>query len=152
LELAGISDLADRRTTKLSGGQTQRVRFAVAMISNPELIILDEPTASMDVESRVQFWATMRSFTDRGKTVIFATHYLEEADHYADRIVLMARGAIVANGTAAQLRSMSSGRHIKATLPGSSADLLEKLDGVTSAMVRGDAIELVCSNSDVAIR
>ena len=152
LELAGISDLADRRTNKLSGGQTQRVRFAVAMISNPDLIILDEPTVAMDVESRAQFWATMRSFTDRGKTVIFATHYLEEADKYADRIVLMSRGEIVADGTTAELRAASGGRHIKATLPGASAEALGRLAGVTSVSVIGDVIELECSDSDVAIR
>ena len=74
LQLAGIGDIAERRTNRLSGGQTQRVRFAVAMVSDPDLIILDEPTVAMDVESRVAFWATMRSFTERGKTVIFATH------------------------------------------------------------------------------
>ena len=152
LDLAGIADLADRRTNKLSGGQTQRVRFAVAMISDPDLVILDEPTVAMDVESRVQFWATMRAFTARGKTVIFATHYLEEADEYADRIVLMARGGIVADGTPAQLRATSGGREIKATMPGATVDALTALDGVTAATVHGDAITLVCSDSDTAIR
>jgi ABC-2 type transport system ATP-binding protein len=152
LELAGIADIAERRTNRLSGGQTQRVRFAVAMVSDPDLIILDEPTVAMDVESRVAFWATMRSFTARGKTVIFATHYLEEADAYADRIVLMARGAIVADGTAAELRAASGGRHIRAALPGASARELGSLPGVASATVHGDAIDLACSDSDVAIR
>jgi ABC-2 type transport system ATP-binding protein len=152
LELAGIGDIAERRTNRLSGGQTQRVRFAVAMVSDPDLIILDEPTVAMDVESRVAFWATMRSFTARGKTVIFATHYLEEADAYADRIVLMARGQIVADGTAAELRASSGGRHIKAVLRGAAAHALGSLPGVTSATVHGDGIDLACSDSDVAIR
>jgi len=92
LRLGGIEDVAGRKTEKLSGGQTQRVRFGVALVSNPDLIVLDEPTVAMDVQARQSFWATMRSFTQRGKTVIFATHYLEEADAYADRIVLMANG------------------------------------------------------------
>lgn len=152
LELAGISDIAERRTNCLSGGQTQRVRFAVAMVSDPDLIILDEPTVAMDVESRVAFWATMRSFTARGKTVIFATHYLEEADDYADRIVLMARGEIVADGTAAELRAASGGRHIKAVLSGGAVDALGALPGVTAATVHGDAIDLACNDSDTAIR
>jgi len=152
LQLAGITDIAERRTNRLSGGQTQRVRFAVAMVSDPDLIILDEPTVAMDVESRVAFWATMRSFTARGKTVIFATHYLEEADAYADRIVLMARGEIVADGTAAELRAASGGRHIKAVLRAAVVDKLGSLPGVASATVHGDAIDLACSDSDAAIR
>ena len=152
LQLAGIGDIAERRTNRLSGGQTQRVRFAVAMVSDPDLIILDEPTVAMDVESRVAFWATMRSFTERGKTVIFATHYLEEADDYADRIVLMARGEIVADGTAAELRAASGGRHIKAVLAGASSELLESLAGVVTATIHGEAIDLACTDSDVAIR
>jgi ABC-2 type transport system permease protein len=89
LALAGLSDIADQRTQKLSGGQSQRVRFAVAMVSDPDLLVLDEPTVAMDVEARNAFWATMRAFASQGKTVIFASHYLEEADAYADRIILM---------------------------------------------------------------
>ena len=89
----GLRDIADRRTQKLSGGQTQRVRFAVALVSDPELLVLDEPTVAMDVEARHAFWTTMRDFAARGKTVLFATHYLEEADAYADRAVLMAHGS-----------------------------------------------------------
>ena len=117
LELAGITDLADRKTNRLSGGQTQRVRFAVAMVSNPDLLVLDEPTVAMDVEGRVQFWQTMRSFTARGKTVLFATHYLEEADANADRIILMARGEVVADGPATEIKATAGGRTIRATLP-----------------------------------
>ena len=89
---ADIADIAGRRTNKLSGGQTQRVRFALALVSNPRLLVLDEPTVALDVEARRAFWATMRGFASDGRTVVFATHYLEEADAYADRIVLMANG------------------------------------------------------------
>jgi ABC-2 type transport system ATP-binding protein len=108
LDLTGISDIADRRRQKLSGGQTQRVRFAVALVSNPDLLVLDEPTVAMDVEARRDFWTTMREFASRGKTVLSATHYLEEADAYADRVVLMAHGSIVADGAAD--RDQSDGR------------------------------------------
>ena len=104
IELTNLGDIAKRKTTKLSGGQTQRLRFAIGLVSNPDLLVLDEPTAAMDVEARRDFWATMREFAARGKTVIFATHYLEEADAYADRIILMAHGKVVADGPATEIK------------------------------------------------
>jgi ABC-2 type transport system ATP-binding protein len=152
LELAGIGDIADRKTNKLSGGQTQRVRFAVAMISNPDLLVLDEPTVGMDVESRHLFWETMRAFTARGKTVLFATHYLEEADANADRIVLLARGKVVADGTATEIKTIAGGRTMRATLPGVDIAALRMLDGVRDAELRGDAFVANCSDSDRAVR
>jgi ABC-2 type transport system ATP-binding protein len=152
LSLTGITEIADRRTQKLSGGQTQRVRFAVALISNPDLLVLDEPTAAMDVEGRRDFWATMREFASRGKTVLFATHYLEEADAYADRVVLMANGQIVADGPPNEIKAMVGKRSIRATLPEASLEELERLDGVTRAERHGEAVVLGCSDSDAAIR
>ncbi len=152
LGLAGIRDIADRKTNKLSGGQTQRVRFAVAMVSDPDLLVLDEPTVGMDVESRHQFWDTMRAFTARGKTVLFATHYLEEADANADRIVLMARGKVVADGAATEIKAVAGGRTMRATLPGVDLDSLRALDGVRAAELRGNAFVLSCSDSDRTVR
>jgi ABC-2 type transport system ATP-binding protein len=152
LSLTGVQDIADRRTQKLSGGQTQRVRFAVALASNPELLVLDEPTVAMDVEGRHAFWTTMREFAGRGKTVLFATHYLEEADAYADRAVLMARGTIVADGPTTEIKAMVGNRTIRATIPGADVADLEALPGVTSAEGRGEAAVLRCSDSDAAIR
>jgi ABC-2 type transport system ATP-binding protein len=152
LELAGISDIADRMTAKLSGGQTQRVRFAVALVSNPDLLVLDEPTVAMDVEARREFWATMRRFSAAGKTVVFATHYLEEADAYADRIVLMARGRIVADGPSTEIKARVGSRTIRATLPGAAIDDLAALPGVGSAEAHGDTVILSCTDSDAAIR
>ena len=112
-----LEELAERRTNKLSGGQTQRVRFAITLVANPNLVLLDEPTASIDVEGRHAFWSTMRSVAARGTTVIFATHYLEEADAFADRIVLLARGRVVADGPATEIKAKVGGRSIRATLP-----------------------------------
>ena len=152
LELTGVTDLADRRTQKLSGGQTQRIRAAIALVSNPDLLILDEPTVAMDVEVRREFWTSMRGFAARGKTVMFATHYLEEADSYADRIVLMARGRIVADGPATEIKATVGLRTIKATLPNVAVSSLTALDGVQSAELRGEAVILHCSDSDAAIR
>ncbi len=152
IDLVGIGDIAGQRTQKLSGGQTQRVRFALALVTNPDLLVLDEPTVAMDVESRHAFWATMRGFAARGKTVIFATHYLEEADDYADRAVLMARGVIVADGPTTEIKAMLGTRTIRATLPDVPLELLEQLPGVTRAERRGEAVVLACSDSDAAIR
>jgi ABC-2 type transport system ATP-binding protein len=152
LELTGISRLARQRTEKLSGGETQRVRFAVALVSDPELLVLDEPTVAMDVEARHEFWTTMRSFAGRGKTVLFATHYLEEADAYADRVVLMARGGIVADAAPTEIKSLVGTRTIRATLPGVPVHALARLDGVSTAERHGDAIVLVCADSDGAVR
>jgi ABC-2 type transport system ATP-binding protein len=152
LELVGIDDIAERRTEKLSGGETQRTRFAIALVSDPELLVLDEPTVAMDVESRHAFWTAMRAFAARGRTVLFATHYLEEADAYADRAVLMARGRVVADGPTTEIKSMVGLRTIRGTLPGVPAEALEHVPGVASAERHGEAIVLACTDSDSAIR
>jgi ABC-2 type transport system ATP-binding protein len=149
LEQAGIADLAGRRCTKLSGGQKQRVRFALALVCDPDLLVLDEPTVAMDVETRRAFWQQMRAYTDTGRTVLFATHYLEEAEEYADRVVLMRSGRIVADGSVARVRAAVSGRTLRAVVPGAT-DLT--LPGVRSAERRGDQITLTCTDSDAAVR
>jgi ABC-2 type transport system ATP-binding protein len=152
IDRTGIGDIAHQRTQKLSGGQTQRVRFAMALVTNPDLLVLDEPTVAMDVESRHAFWATMREFASRGKTVIFATHYLEEADDFADRVVLMAAGSVVADGPPTEIKAMVGTRSIRATLADVSTDELGRLPGVTRAERRGESIVLACTDSDAAIR
>jgi ABC-2 type transport system ATP-binding protein len=152
LELTGLSEIADRRTQKLSGGQSQRVRFALALVSDPAVLVLDEPTVGMDVEARRGFWVSVREFAARGKTVIFATHYLEEADAYADRVVLMAHGRVVADGATSEIRARVGSRTIRATLPEVAQAELVSLPGVTAADRRGDAVVLICSDSDAAIR
>jgi ABC-2 type transport system ATP-binding protein len=152
LEIAGIADIADRRTEKLSGGQTQRARFAVAVVSDPELLVLDEPTVAMDVEGRRTFWSAMRAFAARNKTVVFATHYLEEADAYADRAVLMAHGRVVADGPTTAIKARVGTRTIRATLSDASVEELATLAGVSAADRHGEAVSLRCSDSDLAIR
>jgi ABC-2 type transport system ATP-binding protein len=152
LELTGTGEFADQRTQKLSGGQTQRVRFAVALVSDPKLLVLDEPTVAMDVEGRHAFWSAMREFVAGGRTVVFATHYLEEADAYADRAVLMAHGTIVADGPTNEIKAMVGLRTIRATLPGVESGVLASLAGVSGVERRGEAVVLSCSDSDAAIR
>src|ERR1700712_1181884 len=124
LERAGIADIRKRLVGKCSGGQQQRLRFAMALLPDPELLILDEPTTGMDVSGRHDFWTAIREDARGGRTVIFATHYLEEADAYADRVVFVRRGRVVADGTAAEVKAMASGRTIRATMSNPSEALL----------------------------
>jgi ABC-2 type transport system ATP-binding protein len=152
LALTGIAGFAEQRTQKLSGGQTQRVRFALALAPDPELLVLDEPTAAMDVEGRHAFWLTMRELAARGRTLLFATHYLEEADANADRVVLMAQGEVVADAPPSQIRAMAGARTIRATLPGVELERLRGLPGVSGAERRGATVVLACADSDAAIR
>jgi ABC-2 type transport system ATP-binding protein len=152
IALAGLSDAAGQRTQKLSGGQTQRVRFAVALVSDPDLLVLDEPTVAMDVEGRRDFWVAMRGYAARGKTVLFATHHLEEADANADRAVLIARGRVVADGPTTEIKAQVGTRTIRFTLAGADPAQLAALPGVATADRHGDAVTLRCSDSDLAIR
>ncbi|WP_406202768.1 ABC transporter ATP-binding protein [Kitasatospora sp. NBC_01560] len=109
---AGITELAERRVDKLSGGQEQRVRFALAIAGANDLIVLDEPTTGMDVSVRQAFWASMRAQADAGRTVLFATHYLEEADSIADRVLVLHRGRLIADGTSAEIKAKAGARRI----------------------------------------
>lgn len=152
LATTGLTEVAAKQASKLSGGQTQRVRFAIAMVSDPALMILDEPTAALDVQARHGFWEVMRGYAAQGRTVVFATHYLEEADEFADRIVLMAGGKIVADGSSTEIKSVVTVRTIRATLPDAEAAELAAVPGVTSADRRGDSIVLTCTSSDEALR
>jgi ABC-2 type transport system ATP-binding protein len=151
LRLTGADEFADQLTTRLSGGQSQRVRFAAALVGDPDFLVLDEPTAAIDVEGRRDFWQVMRRITERGKTVLFATHYLEEADAYADRIVLMARGKVVADGPATEIKARATSRLIRATMPDADVVSLGGLPGVASAERHGDTVVLSCSDADSAL-
>ncbi len=151
LRLTGAAEFADRRTTKLSGGQTRRAYFALALVGNPDLIIHDEPTSRIDDEGRRDFWRTMRGVAERGKTIVFATHYLEEADAFADRIVLIARGRIIADGPATEIKAHAGFRTVRATLPGVDVASLGALPGVLNADRHGDAVILSCSDADTAL-
>lgn len=157
LERAGIADIADRRVAKCSGGQQQRLRFAMALLSDPGLIVLDEPTTGMDVEGRHSFWQAIHADAQRGRTVLFATHYLEEADQYADRIVLIRRGRIVADGTAAEIKAMAAGRTVEAewdSAEGAAAARpgIASFPGVESVEVRGSRLIARTADSDALAR
>jgi ABC-2 type transport system ATP-binding protein len=152
MERAGVTDLAKQKIASLSGGQMQRARFAVAVVSNPDLLILDEPTAAMDVAARHSFWESMREFTRAGKTVVFATHYLDEADTFADRVVIMSAGRIIADGTPSEVKSVVTGRTVSFTLPIADSHALEGLVGVTHLEQRGTRVILQSEDSDATLR
>ena len=110
VERAGLGPLVNRLVEACSGGEQQRLKFALALVPDPELVILDEPTTGMDVSTRQDFWDTMRADAEDGRTIVFATHYLAEADAFADRTVLMARGRIMADGPTAEVRAAYGGQ------------------------------------------
>lgn len=151
LELAGLTEVAGRRADRLSGGQAQRVRFAVALAGNPELIVLDEPTAALDVEARRAFWDSMRAYAARGNTVLFSTHYLEEADENADRIVVIDHGRVVADDSGERIKRAVGGNLVSFDLAGAATEGLRQLPGVVSVEVRGDRALLRSADSDATV-
>ncbi|MFT4125899.1 MAG: ABC transporter ATP-binding protein [Gordonia sp. (in: high G+C Gram-positive bacteria)] len=153
LARAGLAELAGRRVSRCSGGEQQRLKFALATLPDPDLIILDEPTAGMDVESRRLFWAAMRADADAGRTVVFATHYLDEADDYADRIIMVAHGRVVADGSTAEIRSVAGRRVVSAVVPDAElAAVRRTLPGLEIVERRGGRVHLAADNSDVLAR
>jgi ABC-2 type transport system ATP-binding protein len=113
LAAAGLEGLEKRRFGVLSGGQKQRVLFALAICGDPDLLFLDEPTVGLDVEARRILWDEIRRLVGRGKTVLLTTHYLQEADALADRIVVINHGTIIAEGTPAEIKARTAGRQIR---------------------------------------
>lgn len=152
LQRAGITSIADRLVGKCSGGEQQRLRFAMALLPDPELLILDEPTTGMDVEGRRSFWSAIRQDANRGRTVLFATHYLEEADAYADRIILLRHGRVVADGTSSEVKAMAAGRTVRATLANPDQAALLAVPGADSVEVRGETVLVHASDSDAVAR
>lgn len=152
---AGLTEIAGRRVSKCSGGEQQRLRFALALLSDPDLLVLDEPTSGMDVVARRGFWDTMRAEAATGRTVIFATHYLEEADAFAERIVLIARGQIVADGSTDDIRTRSTGRSVSADVDDADGiqDRLRALPGVSGVSYAGRRVTVAATaaaSDDVA--
>ena len=145
---AGVTDFASRIVKKCSGGQQQRLRFAMALVSDPALLILDEPTTGMDVGGRRGFWEAIHADAEQGRTIVFATHYLEEADAFADRIVLMRHGRIIADGTAAEIRASVSGRSLRATLTCAPERLR---DALTDPQIRGQVHDVEILGSSLTL-
>jgi ABC-2 type transport system ATP-binding protein len=148
LKRAGIAEFAAQRVDRLSGGQTQRVRFALAIVGDCDLIVLDEPTAAMDVETRQSFWANMKSEVAGGKTLLFATHYLEEADQTADRIIVLNKGRLLADGTPSQIKARAGAKRISFRLDRIDEPFLLGLPALVNVEIRHDLVQLQSSDSD----
>ena len=152
LSRAGIAQIADRNVNKLSGGQAQRVRFALATAGDSDLIVLDEPTTGMDVTTRQAFWATMREQADQGRTVLFATHYLEEADAVADRVLVLHRGRLLADGTAAEIKAKAGARRVSFDMEGALDEpALRALPFLTGIDISGRTVRIQSSDADATV-
>ncbi len=148
LQRAGIAKFADQRVDKLSGGQTQRVRFALAIVGDCDLIVLDEPTTAMDVETRRSFWDNMKVEVAEGKTLLFATHYLEEADQAADRIIVINKGRLLADGTPAEIKARAGAKRIAFHLDQIDEPFLLGLPALVNVEIRHDLVQIQSSDSD----
>jgi ABC-2 type transport system ATP-binding protein len=151
LRRAGIAEVADQRVDKLSGGQTQRVRFALAIAGECDLIVLDEPTTAMDVETRQRFWASMKEEVAEGRTLLFATHYLEEADQAADRVLVINRGRLLADGTPEEIKKRAGAKRMSFRLLGVDEAVLLGMPGVVSLETRHDLVHIQTSDSDATL-
>ena len=153
LDRAGLAGIANRRVGRCSGGEQQRLRFALALLPDPDLLILDEPTAAMDIATRREFWSTMHAEATSGSTILFATHHLEEAETFADRIVLMARGRIVADGPVDRIRATVAGSTVAAVwTPTDQEPAPEDLPGVTAVERTAARVILTSTRSDDTAR
>lgn len=151
LELADLRGVASRHTDRLSGGQAQRVRFALAIAGDPDLLLLDEPTVAMDVTARRAFWLSMRRYAEQGHTVLFATHYLEEADANADRIVVIDHGRVIADDTPEHIKAATGTHVLRFSRRGQPTAGLDTLPGVTGMHSEGETVQLHTSNQDATL-
>ncbi|MEW2495896.1 ABC transporter ATP-binding protein [Streptomyces nodosus] len=152
LARAGVSKIAGRKVDKLSGGQAQRVRFALATAGANDLIVLDEPTTGMDVSARRAFWSTMREQADQGRTVLFATHYLEEADAIADRVLVLHRGRLLADGTAAEIKAKAGARRVSFELEGPIDEApLRGLPCLSAIDISGQTVRIRSTDADTTV-
>src|SRR5699024_2278647 len=154
IDITGLSDEeVKKRTEKLSGGQKQRVAFALAMAGNPDLLFIDEPTVGMDVQSRKQFWNKIHELAARGKTILFSTHYLQEADDIASRIILFSKGKIVADGTPENIKNKLTKQSVSFTTDSDfpAKSLLNK-PFVTDYFIEGNRIHIMTNNTDAVLK
>jgi ABC-2 type transport system ATP-binding protein len=149
--LSGVSDLLDRRYGKLSGGQQRRAQFALAIAGRPQILFLDEPTTGLDIDARETMWKTIRGLVREGCAIVLTTHYLEEAEALADRVIVLARGRIVAAGSVQQIQARVAQRRIRC-VSALTAESISHWPEVHSAVREGDRIEIVTDAAETVVR
>ncbi|HEY2091994.1 MAG TPA: ABC transporter ATP-binding protein [Thermoanaerobaculia bacterium] len=151
IDAAGLRGVEERKFGDLSGGQRQRLLFALAICGNPDLLILDEPTVGLDIEARRGLWVQIRALLGRGKSVLLTTHYLEEADALANRVIVIDRGTIIAEGTPDQIKQRAAGKRIRCRTA-LSVDDVRAIPFVTTVDAEEDAVVIGTPASDIVIR
>lgn len=151
LKMAGIEDLADRRFARLSGGQKQRVMFALALCGDPELVFLDEPTTGLDLDARRRLWDEIRALREAGRTTVLTTHYLEEADALADRVIVIHQGRAIAEGTPAQIKARTAGRRIRC-ITSTPIEKIRALPGVVRVESSGQHVDVLATDAEGVVR
>lgn len=150
IEKCDLGEFVDRRYKQLSGGQKRRAQFALAVIGNPDLIFLDEPTTGLDVDARRTLWSVIREFASKGKTIVLTTHYLEEAENLADNIMVMAAGKMVANATVDKLKEQAQGSIIKCETKLSESEL-QVLPHIMDVKVSGRFSHIQTSQANISL-
>jgi ABC-2 type transport system ATP-binding protein len=148
--LAGLDGLLERRYGRLSGGQQRRVQFAMAVCGRPKLLFLDEPTTGLDIDARQRLWAAIRELVAEGAGVVLTTHYLEEAEALADRVVVINRGRVVAQGSVAQIRSRVAQRRVRC-ICALDAAVVSRWPEVTACTRDGDRLEIVADAAEAVV-
>lgn len=151
LAIAGIESIKDRKFGELSGGQKQRVLFALAVCGDPDILFLDEPTVGMDVESRRSLWEQIRSLVERGKTVLLTTHYLQEADSLADRVVVINQGSVIAQGTPSEIKAKTGGRRIRCVTR-LNLNTIRQFHGVLEVRQDREALDIHAAEAESVVR
>ncbi len=151
LARVALEPLAERPFGKLSGGERQRLLLALALAGDPDLLILDEPTVGLDVETRRRLWREIRAFVGGGRSVLLTTHYLEEADALADRVVVIHHGRILAQGKPAAIKARTAGKRVRCVTR-LRPDEVAAWDGVTSARWDGPTLEVLASEAEPVVR
>jgi len=151
LHATGIEALEKRLFGTLSGGEKQRVMLALALCGNPDLLFLDEPTVGLDVDSRHTLWSCIRHARAQGRAVLLTTHYLEEAEMLADRVIVLSKGRVIADGSVQEVRKRVALRRIRCqtTLP---LDALRAIENVASAKSEGDSVEIMTQAAEDVVR
>ncbi|WP_309604284.1 ABC transporter ATP-binding protein [Phenylobacterium sp.] len=151
IALAGVEKIASRPYAKLSGGQKRQAQFALAICGRPRLLFLDEPTTGLDLTARETMWATLRRLVEGGTSIVLTTHYIEEAEALADRVVVMAKGRRVAEGTVQEMRALVVRKRVDCVTPLSLA-AIEAWPGVTAAARDGPRVTITTTDAEGAVR